>query len=546
METIETEDIVRALSDPAFYPHAPATVEHVQTHISHVFLAGPYVYKLKKAVRFPFLDYSTAERRQQACEDEVRLNRRLAAPVYLGVVPITQREPHGPTLSLGGPGPVVAHAVWMRRLPMQRMLHALIDLDQATPAMLGELARRLATFHATCPSGAAVSAYADPGALATAWEQNLSEASAFVGSLLGRAELERLRLLGPSFITRHGPLLRARQQDGRIREGHGDLHAEHVCFVDRPLPAAGDVPPLPAGLYVFDCIEFSTAFRCADVAAEIAFLTMDLEHLGRPDLARAFADAYIAATDDVAIRQLLPFYACHRACVRGKVEGLASREPEVEPADRARAAASAQRHFALAGRLAWRALGPLVIATTGLSGTGKTTLAVGIARATGYAHLRSDVLRKRRAGLAIDAPAPPDRTADLYAPTARASVYEELVAEAERALLADGGAIVDATFLARADRQRLAIMAASHGAMLIFLACRSAEAVVRARLARRLPGTSDADWDTHLRQRLALEPFDPAEPYLEVPTDGEAASVTDLALGRVWEWCLRAVSEHEG
>src|SRR5204862_7529869 len=169
---------------------------------------------------------------------------------------------------------------------------------------------------------------------------------------------------------RHETLLRARCAGGHVREGHGDLHAEHVCFLDGPLPGPRGLPPLAPGIYVFDCIEFSHAFRCIDVASEIAFLAMDLETLERPDLARRFVAAYAAAADDPAVDVLIPFYACYRACVRGKVEGLASIALEVDARTRDTAAARARRHFTVAVRYAWQADGPAIIACTGLAGTG--------------------------------------------------------------------------------------------------------------------------------------------------------------------------------
>ena len=261
--------------------------------------------------------------------------------------------------------------------------------------MIDALARRIAAFHAEAPTGPAIAAHADPEALRARWEEETRGRAPFAGELLPAEDHEILSDFGPTFIRRHETLLRARQQGGHVREGHGDLHAEHVCFVDAPVASGSDEPPLPAGIYVFDCIEFSEAFRRNDVASEIAFLAMDLESLGHPELARRFVAAYVDAAADPMVPVLLPFYACHLASVRGKVEGLKSREPEVDAADRDGAAVMARRHFTLAVRYAWEVGGPAVIACCGLAGTGKTTLATELAATTGFVRLSSDAIRKR-------------------------------------------------------------------------------------------------------------------------------------------------------
>src|SRR5262249_12939060 len=386
---------------------------HLQTHISHVFLAGPYVYKLKKEVRFPFLDASTPARRRALCEDECRLNGRLAAPVYLGVRPIT-READG-RLALDGTGPAVDHVVWMRRLPAGRMLDRLVEDGAADAAPLARLAALLADFHARATTGPSVAAHASPLALRRTWTDVLALAAPLVGGPLPRASHAILADFGPDFIARNSALLANRQTADRIREGHGDLRAEHVCLLDAPVPAIAPLPPLCPGIYVIDCVEFSLALRCADVASDVAFLAMDLARLGRPELAAAFVDAYVEASREGELSALLPFHCAYRACVRGAVDGLRAAESEVEPAERARAADRASRYFTLALRHAWRTRARAVIVCSGLSGSGKTALATALAQATGFSHVSTDVLRRRDTPSASPAPYGEDR----YTPAAR-------------------------------------------------------------------------------------------------------------------------------
>jgi aminoglycoside phosphotransferase family enzyme/predicted kinase len=528
--------LLRALADPGFYPHAPATVVQVQTHISHVFLAEPYAYKLKKAVRFPFLDFSTAERRREACVEEVRLNRRLCPGVYRDVVPITG-SPAGPRL--GGAGPALDHVVAMRRLPADGMLPQLLATNRVPGESIDELARVVAAFHAAAPTGPDVAAFADPDVLRRRWDEETATVRPLVGRLFRAEDHEVVADFGPRFVRSHETLLRARQQAGRIREGHGDLHAGNVCIVATPLPAAAGLPGLPAGVYPFDCIEFSRALRCGDVAAEVAFLAMDLEGRERPDLARRFVDGYVAASGDPLVPVLLPFYAAYRALVRAKVDALKSDEAEVDAAERVAAGASSRRHLALAARFAWQAAGVAVIAVCGLSGTGKSTLAVELAAATGFAPISTDELR-RRSG----APSRPGASyaSGLYAREARAAVYADVCAEADRLLAADRGVVADATFLRAEHRARLAAVAHARRRPLVFVECIADEASVRARLAAREQDgpLSDARWETHLAQRTEWEPFGTDEGRIVVDTSAGVAAARSAALRALWGWRSRA------
>jgi len=529
--SVDQGEIVRALADPAFYPHRPAQVEHVQTHISHVFLAGPYVYKLKKAVHFPFIDASTIARRHAHCDDELRLNRRLAVPIYLGVLPIT-REPDG-RLALAGEGPVLDHVVWMRRLPASRMLDRLVADGAADAGMLGQLARLLADFHASAAVGSTVAAHASPEAILGDWRKVLAVAAPLVGGILPAATHTVLVSFARTFLAEHDALLRRRQTAGhRIREGHGDLRAEHVCILDAPVPADPPHAPIAPGIYVVDCLEFSRALRCIDVASEVAFLTMDLERLGRPDLAEAFVDAYVAASGDQELQTLLPFYCAYRACVRGAVEGLRAGEAEVDPADRVAAAERARQYFALAQRYAWKAHGPAVVVCCGLSGSGKTTLARALAEATGFVHLSSDVVRRQGPGLGRPAP----YGTGLYAPGARAAVYARLCDETDGAVAASRGVVADATFLRRADRDALAAVATRRARPLIFLECHADPETIHRRLEAPRPGLSDARWETYLAQHAEREPFGADEPHRSVDTSGDLDDVVEEILPALWRW----------
>ena len=512
--------LAQALLEPRIYPHRPARVALVQTHISYVFLAGDQVYKVKKPVRFAFLDFSTLERRRHFCHEEVRLNRRLAGDVYRGVVAL-RATADGYALADEACPDAVEYAVHMHRLPAERMLPVLLANHSATPAMIDAAAERLVEFHAAAECGGSVRAGGDPAVITRLMNDDFGECASFHGRTIDAADDAAIQAYCHAFVRRHEALLRHRQAEDRIRDGHGDLHTEHLCFTD-------------GGLVIFDCVEFNPAFRHRDVAAEIAFLSMDLTCCGRADLASRLVARYAERTGDRELPHLVPFYACHRAYIRGKVESLKSVEPEVAQSDREAAAQSAVRHFALALRYTWSGVRALVV-VGGLSGSGKSTVAAALAARTGFAHLNSDVLRKRLAGVAAtDRPG-----ASLYTPEQNARTYRALYDGAAAALAEGHGVIVDATFQRHVDRDRARAVADAAGVPLLFVECRCDEDELRRRLAARTAhgdNPSDADWDVYLRQRARYEP------YLAADADHLAVDTTRADVVQTVESRLRAVT----
>jgi len=513
-------DLLASLLDPRSYRHAPAEVTLVQTHISCVFLAGSEVFKVKKAVRFSFLDFSTLERRRHFCEEEVRLNRRLAPGVYVGVVPITR---HGHGYRVDGSGEPVEYAVHMRRLPADRLLRVVVERGEAEPQLIRRIAEKMAAFHATADAGPEIAAGGDPAEMARILEENFANLAPFAAALESEAALEDLRLLVTSALARLAPRLRARQAAGRIRDCHGDLRPDHICCT-RDLP-------------IFDCIEFNPRFRHCDVASEMAFLAMELAFLGAPALSRALIDAYVAASGDTELAAVLPIFHAYRAQVRAMVAALTSAEPEVEVQARARALEEARRYLALAERDAWAAHAPLLIVVAGVSGTGKSTLAGALAARSGLRWMRSDVMRKRLAGLdPLARPATPAQTAALYSHARSAELYAALAAAAGDLARAGSGAILDATFLRRADRDELRAAAERGKARLFWIECQASAATIRARLeqrAARSDDPSDATWDVARTQLEQCEPFDELAPdlHLVLATDDGGDG---LAPARAW------------
>jgi len=323
--------LIEALSTPKAYPHSPQEVKLVQTQISVVFLAGDYVYKVKKPVDFGFLDFTTLEKRLYYCQQEVTLNRRLCPDAYLGVVAITKE---GDTISVEGSGTEVEYAVKMRPLPHQRMMDVLLHNNEITTEMLERVAVKLANFHREAELSKQQAAIGGLDTVTFNIEENFEQTKDYVNKTITTEQYETIKNYSYAFLKENAGLFSKRVKDSRIRDCHGDLHAAHICFND--------------GLCIYDCIEFSDRFRYIDVASEVAFLAMDLDFHGHPDLAKKFIEYYVKASGDEELLRLLNFYKCYRAYVRGKVEGFKLEDPHISEEEKSRTLTIARRYFGLA------------------------------------------------------------------------------------------------------------------------------------------------------------------------------------------------------
>lgn len=513
--TAELPPAVAALLAADTYPQRPASLTLKQTHISYVVLADGDVYKIKKPVKFAFLDFSTLPLRRHFCHEEVRLNRRLAPDMYLGVVGLVRR---GGRCAIGAADDPEAfeYAVHMRRLPEERTLDRLLAAGSVSTAMIERIAERLAAFHASAASGPEIASCGDPEAVWAVMTGNYTATNAYRNVTIAASDDDAVQTFAARFLHRHDAVLRRRQAEGRIRDCHGDLHVEHVCFAD--------------ALVIFDCIEFNPRLRYCDVASEVAFLAMDLDAHGAPELARQFVAHYATLAGDPGVHELLPFYMCHRAYIRGQVDSMKATQKEVGEDERGAARTSAELHFALAYRYTW-APTPALVVIAGLSGTGKSTIAASLSERTGWVHLNSDRTRKQLAGMDPTArPAPGAETAHLYSPDFSARTYRALFDAAASALAAGRGVVVDATFVRRVDRDSARELARRHGVPVLFIECRCTDAEVRRRIAARIRDdrdASDATWAVYRDQHRHADPFadDERQSLLPVSTEEPGAVV---------------------
>jgi len=469
--SLSVDTLCSLLKDPATYPHDPESIKLTQTHISVVALVPPFVYKIKKPVDFGFLDFTTLDRRRDACEAEVRLNRRLCDDTYLGVVPLADTS-DGYRLE-SDDGVVVETAVKMRYLPHEGFLHQHAEEGTLTRDHIDRVASTLAAFYDGLDTRPDIAEQGWVDHLRVNTDENFEQTQDHTGTLLPHAAYRVLRDYTDRFYDAHAALLNRRRTGGHFINGHGDLRLEHVHLSDK-------------GVCIYDCIEFNDRFRHLDVANDIAFLAMDLDGYGYRDLSRYFVRQMADRLDDAELLDVVRFYKVYRAYVRGKVEGMTAAEAEVPEEERTASTERAREHYRWALRYAAAGPHPMVVVVMGRTGSGKSTQAAACARALGWSHISSDRIRKERAGVPLYERTPEPARDDVYGSEMTERVYEQLTAEAIDTVRSTGhGVVVDATF-SSADR-RTALRDALSKANLpyAFVELTADEATRRRRLNRR-------------------------------------------------------------
>lgn len=484
---ISSATVVSFLKQPAAYCHRPTCVSLIETHISWVFLTDRFAYKLKKPVRFDFVDFSTPEARRRACLAECDLNSRMARGVYLEVVPITA-DARG-RLAINGQGETVDWVVKMRRLPAERMLDRLLSARQLSDAEADRLATWLANYYDRLSP-----VCMDAACYRQTIENHLR--GNFVDLFdpkhaLPIEPIRRCRAAQERFLALSPTQFDERVCDGRIVDGHGDLRPEHICLESEPV--------------IFDCLEFSDELRRVDVADELAFLAMECDYLGAEQMGWRILKTYQKVSGDRFSLSLWAFYKCYRACVRAKVAALAARQlssPFAAEADR-----RARRYLAQADQYARQLGPPSLIVVCGLMGAGKTTLAAALAKRLGSDVLSTDSLRQELLGAS---PAPAAFNEGNYAPKFRRRVYSEMFRRASRHLQQGASVVLDGAFLTTTQRRAAMALAEASGAVALLVHCACPAAVAMERIERRAagPGQSEARGELYASQQVAEEPFE--------------------------------------
>jgi len=478
------------------YDPVPNRVELVQTHASWVFLAGDYVYKIKKPVDFGFLDFSTLAKRRLFCQEELRLNRRLGGDYYLRVENVVRRDGG---YFLGGDGTIVDYAVVMRRLPETFLMRRLLVENQLQKSQLDELVELLQSFYEQAQVfkdgrfGSREKVRFDV-------EENFSQTKSFVDDTIRARDYQRIIDFSRKFLHDRHKLFVRRVKEGAVREGHGDLHMEHVC-----LP--------PGAPLVYDCIEFNQRFRRLDVVNDLAFLAMDLEENNRFDLAAYFIDLCRQRLGSLFEPELLFFYKCYRAYVRGKVLSFLSADVALERTAKIQARNRAARYFRLATIYASPPPEGITL-LAGVSGSGKSYLAQAMSALWGIKCLRSDVVRKELQGLAGQKAAAPFGQG-IYSRGTTQKTYQMLAEQAAAVVSSGSPVIVDAASLKTADRQFIYEVAKSHKVPIRLLVCRAPWPVLEENLRKReAEGVDVSDADINIARRQRFEP--PTQEELEM------------------------------
>jgi aminoglycoside phosphotransferase family enzyme len=331
---IDQKQVVEALMKPEAYDEEPGRIELVQTHISFVFLTSNFAYKVKKAVDLGFLDFTTLEKRRFFCEKELELNRRLCGDMYLEVVPINRSN----AIKIKGEGETVEYAVKMKRMPQEKMMSKLLEKNKVDNKLIGRIAKIIAEFHSKAETNRRISEFGSLAIIETNWKENFEQTEEFVGKTISTEDFKLIRERVEDFMKRNVSLFEKRMAEGRVRDCHGDIHSGNIFVTD--------------GIYIFDAIEFNERFRYSDVAADVAFLAMDLDFRERTTLSNFFIERYVEYSGDQELTELLPFYKCYRAYVRGKVISFKLEDPHVSSEDKSAAMKEAKAYFKLASTYA--------------------------------------------------------------------------------------------------------------------------------------------------------------------------------------------------
>jgi aminoglycoside phosphotransferase family enzyme/predicted kinase len=521
------EQLIAFLKSPASYPHRPAEVRAIQTHISWVFIASPFVFKVKKPVNLGFLDFSTLGKRHYFCQREIELNRRLCPEIYLDAVPICETT-FG--FSFNSEGEIVEYAVKMKELPHGWFLNELLEKNLVGEREIDRVISTLHRFYEAETPTPKIEQWGTPKKLKISTDENFAQVEPFVRKTISSAAFEAIRHYTDQFYKLNENLFYERIQQHRILDCHGDLHLDHVHLT-------------PEATTIFDCIEFNDRFRFIDIANDLAFLAMDFDFKGRSDLGNLFLRNAARELDDAGIQKVANFYKCYRAFVRGKVESIQATEKETtNPQEHGKQAA---RYFRLALRYAIGGSEPLILVVMGGVGTGKSTIAKRLASELNWPVFSSDEIRKTIAGVPLTQRSPPELRAKLYSAQMTRRTYRKLIGDGlaaigctrgrrPRPLQPHNAVILDATFSTRALRKFLRDACKKANVSIQFIELEVSPDEIKNRLKLReekTAETSDARLEDFEKLNAAYQPPSELTPDLiRVSTNASVSNAVETIL----------------
>ncbi len=483
--------LIDQMQQPDFYPHSVADqIELIQTHASYVFLTGKYVYKLKKSVNFGFLDYSTLAKRKHFLETELELNKKIASELYLEVIPICDR---GNKFTLDDSGEIVEYALKMRQFPQENLFINLLKANKLSSDRFKELGKIVAQFHQNAETNDYIRSFGTIPKIRAAFDENYQQTQKYIGVVQTKEQLAATQAYTDRFFAQRQDLFQERIERHKIKECHGDLHLKNICLWQDKIQ-------------LFDRIEFNESFRFVDTMYDVAFTIMDLEEHQKPDLANTFLNSYLEYTGDWRGLLILPLYLCRQAYVRAKVNSLLLNDPQINQANQQEIKKAASDYYRQAYQYTQSKAGSLIL-MSGLSGSGKSTVASQIAKEQVGIHIRSDAVRKHLAGIPIDK----SGKDEIYSDEMTQKTYDRLL-ELGITLAKEGFTVIlDAKYDRSHHRQQAIAQAEISQIPLKIIYCTAPQAVLRDRLNKRQGDVSDATADLIASQIANAEAFTPTE-----------------------------------
>ncbi len=505
---MEQSLLFQSIKNPQFYGKDVSSVKIIQTHISYVALTGKYAYKIKKPVNFGFLDFSTPEKRKYFCEEEVRLNKRLCPDIYLGVVPITQKDNN---LELTGKGKAVEYAVKMKEFPQEKIMTKLLEKEKIREEILDKICDILNNFYKKSEHSKEIDSYGSIEIIKKNTDENFDQTKSVIDVTISIEKFNFIKTSTNQFLAQKKDIFKKRIKEGFVRDCHGDLHSGNIVVSDNKV-------------FIFDCIEFNKRFRYSDVASDIGFLVMDLDFQGHPYHSSYFINKYVEKSNDLGIYDVLNFYKCYRAYVRGKVIGFKLNDLHIDKKEKQEIIKIASKYFDLAYYYALLfskdlvKTKPIFFITSGLTGSGKTTIARKISIDYHTHLIGTDEIRKELEGIDKFERHHDAYNTGLYSPDKMLYTYKKALEKADKLLSKGESVTMDATFKTKKLRDMAHNVARKNNANFLILFCITPEKFIKKYLEERVKkkSISDGRWEIYLKQKDSFEGFNGKEKIVEV------------------------------
>jgi len=486
------------IKKPSLYGNNIKNVSIIQTHISYIVLTGNYAYKIKKPVNFGFLDFSTIEKRKHFCEEELRLNRRLCPEIYLDVVSFTRKNDD---IEINGSGEVIDYAVKMKEFPQEFILNKLIEKNKIDEKIIDNIADILVNFYKSSKSSDEINYFGTVEVIKHNTNENFEQTKDFINLTINEEIFDIIKKRTDDYLSINKKIFNDRVKNGFIKDCHGDLHSGNIVLLNDKI-------------CIFDCIEFNQRFRYSDVASDIAFLSMDLDFLGHAYLSSFLIEKYIEKSKDENFFDILNFYKCYRAYVRGKVTGFKLNDPNIDKLEKEKTINLARKYFDLAyfysqlfSRKNKKDVKPVLFITTGLTGTGKTTVARKFAVDYNAKILSTDVIRKEFAGIDKYERHHDAYNTGLYSAKKMRQTYDKIFEKADILLYNQKNVVIDATFKTEKLRDMARKISEKNNACFLIVYCNCPKEKVKEYLDARVEkkSVSDGRWEIFVKQEDSFE-----------------------------------------